>query len=56
MIEFFSQGGYGAYIWGSFGLALVLLIGEVTQLRREHRTILARVGRLMRMRTRRDNQ
>lgn len=26
MKEFFHMGGYGLYIWGSYGLALVLLV------------------------------
>lgn len=56
MSEFFSQGGYGFYVWSCYGLTLVLLVAEITQLRRQHRTIFARLGRLMRMRTQRGNQ
>ena len=56
MSEFLSQGGYGFYVWGAYGLTLVLLIAEVIQLRRQRRTIFARLGRLMRMRTQRVNQ
>lgn len=50
--EFFSQGGYAYFVWASYGAALVLLAGEIVQLRRHHRTILTRLGRLLRMRTR----
>ncbi len=32
--EFWSMGGYGLYVWGAYGAALVLLTGEVIQLRR----------------------
>jgi heme exporter protein D len=50
MGEFFSQGGYAFYVWSSYGMGLILLIFELAQLRSERRTILARLGRLMRMR------
>ena len=50
MSEFLSQGGYGFYVWTSYGLTLVLLVAEVIALKRQRRTILARLGRLMRMR------
>lgn len=49
--EFFSQGGYGFYVWSSYGMALLLLVTEIVQLRRQRRTILARIGRLIRLRT-----
>ena len=52
MSEFLSQGGYAFYVWTSYGLTLVLLVAEIVQLRRGRRTILARLGRLMRMRGR----
>ncbi len=26
--EFFSMGGYGLYVWGSFGVSLLLMIAE----------------------------
>lgn len=48
--DFFSQGGYGFYVWSSYGMALALLVAEIIQLRRQRRTILARIGRLIRMR------
>jgi heme exporter protein D len=52
MSEFFSQGGYAFYVWGSYGLAAALLIAEVIALRRQRRTIFARLSRLMRVRAR----
>jgi heme exporter protein D len=48
--QFFSQGGYAFFVWGAYGMVAVLLVGEILQLRSRHRTILARLGRLMRMR------
>ena len=50
MMEFLSQGGYAGFVWGSYGMALALLVGEVVGLRRQRRTILARLGRLFRLR------
>jgi heme exporter protein D len=32
--EFFSMGGYGFYVWGSYIAALILLGGEVILLMR----------------------
>ncbi len=54
MSNFLAQGGYGAYIWGAYGLTLFLLVAEIWQLRRQRRTILARLGRIARLRTRGD--
>ena len=36
--------------WGAYGMVLVLLVAEILQLRAQRRTILARLGRLIRMR------
>jgi heme exporter protein D len=49
MIEFLAQGGYAFYIWSCYGLAVVLLAGEMIVLRRRRRTILAQLGRLRRI-------
>jgi heme exporter protein D len=48
--ELVSQGGYGSFVWGAYAMGIVLMIAEVIQLRRQRRTILARIGRLIRMR------
>jgi heme exporter protein D len=43
--EFFAMGGYGLYVWGSFGACAVLMIAEPFLARRrlsEVRKILAR--------------
>jgi len=50
MSGFFSQGGYAFFVWSSYGLALAQLVIEVLLLRRDRRTILARLGRLTRLR------
>ncbi len=49
MMEFFSQGGYAFYVWSSFGMGAVLLVAEVVTLRRQRRTLLARLRRILRM-------
>jgi heme exporter protein D len=49
MGEFFSQGGYAFYVWSSYGVGLILLVVELAQLRNQRRTILSRLGRLMRV-------
>ena len=30
--EFFAMGGYGLYVWGSFGVTALVLAGEVLSL------------------------
>lgn len=49
MSEFFSQGGYALYVWGSYGLAVALMVAEVFQLRAKRRTIIARISRILRL-------
>jgi heme exporter protein D len=38
--EFFEMGGYAFYVWGSFGVALLLMAVEVILLRRRRRILL----------------
>ena len=56
MSEFLAQGGYAFYVWSSYGLAAALLVAEIVLLKQQRRPIFARLGRLMRMRTRGGNQ
>lgn len=49
MAEFFAMGGYAFYVWGSFGVALVLMVAEIIMVRRQHRTLRQRLGRMIRM-------
>jgi heme exporter protein D len=37
--EFFSMGGYGVYVWGSYGVTLVLLAAEIMMLRARKRRL-----------------
>lgn len=38
--EFFAMGGYGLYVWGSFGVCAVLMIMEPILVRQRHKNIL----------------
>lgn len=37
--EFISMGGYGAYVWGSYGVTFVLLAAEILALRARRRRL-----------------
>lgn len=39
--EFFTMGGYGLYVWGSFGVTALVMAGEVLTLRSRRRALLA---------------
>lgn len=38
--EFFAMGGYGLYVWGSFGVCAVLMILEPILVRKRQSSIL----------------
>jgi len=42
--EFFAMGGYGLYVWGSYGVALLLMVGEPLLARHRFRKALSQVG------------
>lgn len=42
--EFFSMGGYGIYVWGSYGVTLVFLSGEVIMLLKRKRDLSRRTA------------
>jgi len=37
--EFFAMGGYGLYVWGSYGIALVILVANIWLARRRHQQV-----------------
>lgn len=47
--EFFSMGGFGLYVWSSFGATLLLIVAEIIVVKQQHRTILQRLSRMLRM-------
>ena len=40
--KFFSMGGYAFYVWGSYGVTLLLLGGEVLMLLKRKRNLAKR--------------
>ncbi|SEQ75913.1 heme exporter protein D [Nitrosomonas sp. Nm51] len=42
--EFFSMGGYGVYVWGSYFVTFACVIGEVLLVSRRKRTLIKRDG------------
>ncbi len=43
--DFFAMGGYALYVWGSYGVTLVLLLAEIVLLILRKRSV---IGRLVR--------
>ena len=43
---FFEMGGYGLYVWGSYGVALLLMGLEPWLVRRRHRRALREAARM----------
>ena len=39
MSEFFSMGGYAFYVWGSYLIALVVMVGEVVTVLKRRRPL-----------------
>jgi heme exporter protein D len=49
MAEFFHMGGYGLYVWGSFGVTALLMVAEPLLLRGRSRQIRKRIARMARL-------
>lgn len=47
--EFFSMGGRGMFVWGSYGLAFFLIALEIWFLRRNRRQSLRRLRQLQQL-------
>ncbi len=45
--EFFAMNGYGFYVWGSYGVALIIFITEISLVRHKRKITLQQL-RLMR--------
>ena len=48
MHEFVAMGGYGAYVWGAFGVVLVALAAEVVLLGQRWRAVREQLRRARR--------
>ncbi|HXK57905.1 MAG TPA: heme exporter protein CcmD [Gammaproteobacteria bacterium] len=47
--EFFHMGGYGLYVWGSFGVSALLMVLEPILLRNRRKATLQRISRIIRL-------
>ena len=52
--EFFHMGGYGFYVWTSYGIALIILLLNIFAPLRQRRKLLNDIARTARRRARRD--
>ncbi len=53
--EFFSMGGYGLYVWGSYVVTFVCIVGEIFLISRRHRTLEKQYGLTNEINRKRDN-
>ena len=42
--DFLAMGGYGLYVWGSFSVFLICLVGEVVLVLNRRRTLLKQLS------------
>ena len=43
--DFFNMGGYGFYVWLSYGIRLVAIVALIVQIVKQHKTVLQSVLR-----------
>jgi heme exporter protein D len=48
--EFLSMGGYGFYVWSSFGMTALLLALEIIYVKRQRRALQQRLRRIQQLR------
>ena len=53
---FLAMGGYGFYVWGSFGVTVLIMTIEPIMVARNRKTTIARLKRQMRAETRTENR
>lgn len=49
MMEYLAMGGHGPFVWGSYGVALLVLVGEMIWLRRRRLALRRQLARLARL-------
>jgi len=54
--DFLAMGGYGFYVWGSFGLTALIMAIEPIIVARNQKTTIARLKRQLRAESRADNR
>ena len=48
LAEFLNMGGYAAYVWSSYGIAVVVLVANLVIPVQKHRLVVARLRRRLR--------
>jgi heme exporter protein D len=48
MSEFLAMNGYGLYIWGSYGLALLIFVVEIAMVRHKRKITLRQLRLMLR--------
>ena len=48
LADFVAMGGYGFYVWGSFGLTALIMLVEPIMVVRNRRSVIARLKRQIR--------
>lgn len=46
--EFFAMGGYGVYVWGSFGLSFIVFAANIIASRRLRHRVLQEISQMKR--------
>jgi heme exporter protein D len=54
--DFLAMGGYGLYVWGSFGVTVLIMAVEPIMVARNRKTTITRLQRQMRAETRAENR
>ena len=52
--NFFTMGGYGLYVWGSYAVTLVVLVAEIVELVMRRRGVIERLAKFYAARRRND--
>ncbi len=47
--DFFTMGGYGFYVWGSYGVTALLIIVEIIWVLQRRKALLNRLARMSRL-------
>ena len=47
--SFFHMGGYGLYVWGSFLVTLLCIVGELWMLAKQKRTLFTQLRQIVRL-------
>lgn len=49
MTEFFAMGGYGGFVWGSYGVTALFMVVELVLVVRRRRSLIQRLLRMRRL-------